>query len=398
VVRVTTIQSIRLRTILDSRGNPTVEAEVWTDHGFGRAAAPSGASTGIYEAKVRPVKEAIPLAEERLIPVLIGEDAGDQLRFDEMLREIDGTPDFSTIGANVAVALSLASARAAADALGMDLFRYLGGIFVTAPPLPLGNVIGGGAHAEGATEIQEFLVVPTGAADSEEAVFANAAVHRRVKEILAHQGQSCGKGDEGAWAPRIGDDAAFEILRRAVDEVSDALKISINMGLDVAASQLWDGGAYRYRKGSRSTEDQVAYMAELIDRYSLVYVEDPIREDDFEGFAELTRQVNDRCLICGDDIFVTNAERIMMGIETGAADCVLIKPNQVGTLTDTHEAVQLAQRHGMETVMSHRSGETNDDSIAHLATAFGCIFLKTGVVGGERTAKLNELIRIEELI
>jgi enolase len=398
VVTVTTIQMIKLRTILDSRGNPTVEAEVWTDHGFGRAAAPSGASTGMYEAKVRPVKEAIPLAEERLIPTLIGEDAEDQLRFDEILRGIDGTPDFSAIGANVAVALSLANARAAADALGTDLFRYLGGIFVSAPPLPLGNVIGGGAHAENATEIQEFLVVPTGAADAEEAVFANAAVHRKVKEILVKQGMACGKGDEGAWAPQIGDDAAFEILRQAVDEVSDALKISINMGLDVAASQLWDGEVYRYRKGSRSTTEQVAYMAELIDRYSLVYVEDPIREDDFEGFAELTRQVNDRCLICGDDLFVTNTERIMTGIEAGAADCVLIKPNQVGTLTDTHEAVQLAHRHGMETVMSHRSGETNDDSIAHLATAFGCIFLKTGVVGGERTAKLNELIRIEELI
>ena len=395
---MTTIEMITLRTILDSRGNPTVEAEIWTAHGYGRAAAPSGASTGIYEAKVRPVKEAIPLAEERLVPTLIGEDAGDQLRFDEILREIDGTLDFSAIGANVAVALSLANARAAADAMDMDLFRYLGGIFVAAPPLPLGNVIGGGAHAEGATEIQEFLVVPTGAADSEEAVFANAAVHRKVKEILTTQGQSCGKGDEGAWAPRISDDAAFEILRQAVDEVSDTLKISINIGLDVAASQIWDGSAYRYRKGSLSTSEQVEYMADLIDRYSLVYVEDPIREDDFEGFAELTRQVNDRCLICGDDLFVTNAERIMMGIETGAADCVLIKPNQVGTLTDTHEAVQLAQRHGMETVMSHRSGETNDDTIAHLATAFGCIFLKTGVVGGERTAKLNELIRIEELI
>jgi len=389
---------IALRTILDSRGNPTVEAEIWTTHGYGRAAAPSGASTGMYEAKVRPVKEAIPFAEERLVPTLIGEDAGDQLRFDEILREIDGTPDFSAIGANVAVALSLANARAASDAMGMDLFRYLGGIFVSAPPLPLGNVIGGGAHAEGATEIQEFLVVPTGAADSEEAVFANAAVHRRVKEILSQQGQSCGKGDEGAWAPQIGDEEAFGILRQAVDEVSDTLKISINMGLDVAASQLWDGEGYRYRKGSLTTSEQVEYMADLIDRYSLVYVEDPIREDDFEGFAELTRQVNDRCLICGDDLFVTNAERIMMGIEAGAADCVLIKPNQVGTLTDTHEAVLLAQRHGMETVMSHRSGETNDDSIAHLATAFGCIFLKCGVVGGERTAKLNELIRIEELI
>ncbi|MDD1666614.1 MAG: enolase [Methanomicrobiales archaeon] len=395
---MTDIELIRMRTILDSRGNPTVEAEVWTESGFGRAAAPSGASTGAYEAKARPAREAVEDAQARLIPSLIGEDAADQSRFDELLREMDGTPDFSSIGANVSTALSLANAKAAAMAMGLPLFTYLGGIFVTGTPLPLGNVIGGGAHAPGATEIQEFLVVPTGAADAREAVFANAAVHRRVKETLSARGVTCGKGDEGAWAPQIDDRTAFDVVREAVDAVSDDLKITVNMGIDVAASQLYADGRYRYRETERSTEEQIASMAELIDAYGLVYVEDPLREDDFAGFADLTRQVNDRCLVCGDDLFVTSTERIMTGIEAGSADCVLIKPNQVGTLTDTFEAVKLAHRHGLETVMSHRSGETNDDTIAHLATAFGCIFLKCGVVGGERTAKLNELIRIEEIL
>ncbi|MDD1659421.1 MAG: enolase [Methanomicrobiales archaeon] len=386
---MTVIELIRMRTILDSRGNPTVEAEVWTENGFGMAAAPSGASTGAYEAKTRPAREAVEDACARLIPSLIGEDAADQIGFDELLRELDGTPDFSSIGANVAVALSLANAKAAASAQGLELFRYLGGIFVTGTPHPLGNVIGGGAHAPGATEIQEFLVVPTGAADAGEAVFANAAVHRKVKENLTARGITCGKGDEGAWAPQIDDRTAFDVVREAVDAVSDELKISINMGID---------GKYRYREAERTTGEQIAYMAELIDTYGLVYVEDPLHEDDFAGFAELTRQVNDRCLVCGDDLFVTSTERILTGIEAGSADCVLIKPNQVGTLTETFEAVKLAHRHGMETVMSHRSGETTDDTIAHLATAFGCIFLKCGVVGGERTAKLNELIRIEEIL
>jgi len=395
---MTEIELIRMRTILDSRGNPTVEAEVWTGHGFGRAAAPSGASTGAYEAKARPAREAVEDAQARLIPSLIGEDAADQVGFDELLREIDGTPDFSSIGANVSTALSLACAKAAASARGLPLYRYLGGIFVTGIPLPLGNVIGGGAHAPGATEIQEFLVVPTGASDSGEAVFANAAVHRRVKENLAARGRHCGKGDEGAWAPEIDDRTAFDVVREAVDTVSDELKISINMGIDVAASQLWRDGRYHYRETERDTAGQIAYMAELIDTYGLVYVEDPLHEDDFAGFAELTRQVKDRCLVCGDDLFVTSAERIMTGIEGGSGDCVLIKPNQVGTLTDTFEAVKLAHSHGLETVMSHRSGETTDETIAHLATAFGCIFLKCGVVGGERTAKLNELIRIEEIL
>ena len=393
---MTAIEQVRLRPILDSRGNMTVEAEIWTVHGWGRAAAPSGASTGAHEAKVRPVKEAIAEAEQVLIPALVGEDTLEQAAFDHLLREIDGTSDFSRIGANVAVALSMACAKAAAATQGEELFRYLGGAFVGATPLPLGNVIGGGAHAPNATEIQEFLVVPTGAADAEEAIFANAAIHRKVRDLLAVQGKACGKGDEGAWAPAISDGEAFDIVNDAIATISDSMLVSINMGVDVAASQLWDGEVYRYRENARTTDEQIAYLVDLVDRYGLVYVEDPLHEEDFEGFAELTRQVGDRCLICGDDLFVTQVERVIRGIEMGAANCVLIKPNQVGTLTDTFEAVRVAQSHGLDTVMSHRSGETTDETIAHLATAFACIFLKSGVVGGERIAKLNELIRIEE--
>jgi len=393
---MTTIEVIELRKILDSRGNSTVEADIYTASGFGRSAAPSGASTGSLEAKVRPTDEAVDNAIQNLIPALIGMDAADQEGFDEQLRDIDGTADFSGIGANIAVALSLANAKAAASSMNLPLFRYLGGAFAKELPLPLGNVIGGGAHAENATEIQEFLVVPGGAADTEEAVFANAAVHRHVKDLLKKKGKSCGKGDEGAWAPHIDDALAFELIAEATGLVADEMNVEVDMGLDIAASQMWDGNAYKYRKTVRSTEDQIAYIAELVDKYNLVYVEDPLHEDDFDAFSELNSQVGNRCLVCGDDIFVTQVDRIMQGIEKDAANCVLIKPNQVGTLTDTFDAVRLAHTHGMDTVMSHRSGETTDTTIAHLATAFSCIFLKCGVVGGERIAKLNELIRIEE--
>jgi enolase len=393
---MTIIEAIELRVILDSRGNATVEAEVHTTGGFGRAAAPAGASTGSREARVRPPKEAVENAVTNVIPALIGMDASDQAGFDEQIRDLDGTADFSGIGANVAVALSLANAKAAAASAGMPLFRYLGGAFVAEMPLPLGNVIGGGAHAENATEIQEFLVVTGDAVDVQEAVFANAAVHRTVKDLLKKRGKACGKGDEGAWAPQIDDALAFEIIAEACGIVADEINVSVDMGIDVAASQFWNDGQYHYRDRKRSTEEQVAYIAELVDKYDLVYVEDPMQEEDFAGFADLTAQIGDRCLVCGDDLFVTQTEFISRGIDMGAANCVLIKPNQVGTLTETFEAVRLAHAYGLDTVMSHRSGETTDTTIAHLATAFSCVFLKTGVVGGERTAKLNELIRIEE--
>ena len=395
---MTTIEDIKLRVILDSRGNETVEAEIHTCWGFGRSAAPSGASTGTHEARVRSPRQAVEDAEANLIPSLIGEDTRDQILFDARLHEIDGTPNFSSIGANVAVALSLACAKAASSSLDLDLFRYLGGAFADTTPRPLGNVIGGGAHAPNATSIQEFLVVPTGASSASEGVFVNAAVHAAVKKILQERGKLSGKGDEGAWAPAISDTEAFEIINEAIAGVSDEMNVEVRMGIDVAASELWDGNQYRYKDTVRTREEQVAYMADLVDRYNLIYIEDPLTEEDFEGFADLTATVGDRCLICGDDLFVTNVERIMKGIETCAANCVLIKPNQIGTLTDTFEAIRLAQGSGMETVMSHRSGETTDTTIAHLATAFECIYLKTGAVGGERIAKLNELIRIEELI
>ena len=393
---MTTIEAIQLRTILDSRGNATVEADVHTATGFGRAAAPSGASTGSMEARVRAPREAIENALANVVPALIGLDAYDQEGFDEQLRDIDGTTNFSEIGANVAVALSLANAKAAASALGLPLFRYIGGAFVKELPLPLGNVIGGGAHAANATEIQEFLIVPRDAADAEEAVFANAAVHRTVKEILKKRGIAAGKGDEGAWAPQIDDALAFELIAEATGRVADEMNITVDMGIDVASSQMWNGEKYQYRDRVRTTEEQIAYIAGLVDKYELVYIEDPIREDDFDAFAELNSQIGDRCLLCGDDIFVTQVDRIMQGIEKDSANCVLIKPNQVGTLTDTFEAVRLAHTNGLDTVMSHRSGETTDTTIAHLATAFSCVFLKCGIVGGERIAKLNELIRIEE--
>jgi len=393
---MTIIEVIELRTILDSRGNPTVEADVYTSSGFGRSAAPSGASTGSLEAKVKPPREAVDNAIQNVLPALIGMDASDQEGFDEQLRDIDGTADFSGIGANVAVALSLANAKAAASAMDMPLFRYLGGAFAKEIPLPLGNVIGGGAHAANATEIQEFLIVPGDAADAEEAVFANAAVHRTVKELLKKKGIAAGKGDEGAWAPQIDDALAFELIAEAAGIVADEMNVSVDMGIDVASSQMWNGKEYHYRSQVRSTEDQIAYIAELVDKYNLVYVEDPLHEDDFDAFAELNSQVGSHCLVCGDDIFVTQVDRILQGIERDAANCVLIKPNQVGTLTDTFDAVQLAHTNGLDTVMSHRSGETTDTTIAHLATAFSCVFLKCGIVGGERIAKLNELIRIEE--
>ncbi|MDD1716552.1 MAG: enolase, partial [Methanolinea sp.] len=374
---MTVIRTIQLRTILDSRGNPTVEADIYTDSGFGRAAAPSGASTGMYEARVLEPRSAVEYARQHLVPSLLGIDSRDQAGFDTILRETDGTPDLSKLGANVTVSLSLANAKAAASSLGTELYSYLGGIFVPEMPLPLGNVIGGGAHAENSTEIQEFLVVATGASGPTEAVFANARVHKKIRELLQSRGRSCGKGDEGAWAPQIQDLEAFEIVQEAVGAVSDETSIPMRIGIDVAASQLWNQEEknYQYRGIVRSTEDQVAYMAELVDRFEIVYVEDPLHEEDFSGFADLTGQVGDRCLVCGDDLFVTNASRIAQGLEYGSANCVLIKPNQVGTLTDTFEAIHLAHTNGMDTVMSHRSGETTDHTIAHLATAFGCVFL-----------------------
>ena len=397
---VTLVTEVRLRRVLDSRGNPTVEADVRTESGgFGRAAAPSGASTGEHEATSLPAREAIAAAREAAVPRLEGQVyAGDQRSVDTVLRNADGSGNFAEIGANSAVAISMAAARAAADVLGAPLYQHLGGAFRGETPTPLGNVVGGGEHAADATDIQEFLAVPVGAPSVADAVFANAAVHQEVRDTLAERGIPAGKGDEGAWAPSIDDSEAFEIVAEAIDAVADDVGFEIGFGLDVAATELFeaDEAVYRYGDRERSPDEQIEYVADLVGEYDLLYVEDPVEENDFEGFASLVERVSENCLICGDDLFVTNTDRLETGIEQGAGNSILVKPNQIGTLSDAFDAVALAVENGFAPVISHRSGETEDTTIAHLAVATGAPYIKTGAVGGERTAKLNELVRIEE--
>ncbi|UPV99548.1 phosphopyruvate hydratase [Halorussus gelatinilyticus] len=398
---MTLVSEIRLRQVLDSRGNRTVEADVVTESGgFGRAAAPSGASTGEYEAIELDPSEAIASAREHAVPRLEGKVfVGDQRDVDRTLRAADGTDDFSEIGANSAVAISMAASKAAADVTGAPLYQHLGGAFRGEEfPTPLGNVIGGGEHAADATAIQEFLAVPVGAPSVQDAVFANAAVHQEVHDLLAERDIAAGKGDEGAWAPSIEDDEAFELMAEATDAVADEVGFDIKFGLDVAGAEMYDEDdeEYVYRETTRSTDEQIEYIADLVEEYELAYVEDPLDEDDYSGFAELTEKVGDRTLVCGDDLFVTNVERLATGIEQGAGNSILVKPNQIGTLSDAVDAVELAVENGYEPVISHRSGETEDTTIAHLAVATGAPYIKTGAVGGERTAKLNELIRIEQ--
>ncbi len=398
---MTRISSVSLRRVLDSRGNPTVEADVLTESGgFGRAAAPSGASTGEYEAIELPANESIALAREHAVPRLVDTVyAGDQRAVDAALRAADGTENFSEIGANSAVAISMAAAKAAADVLGAPLYQHLGGAFRGDNfPIPLGNVIGGGEHAKDATDIQEFLAAPVGAPSVAEAIFANAKVHGAAGDILDERGIGAGKGDEGAWAPPVSDAEAFEIMDEAVSRISEEVGFEIRFGLDVAATEMYDESedAYLYSDGQKSNDEQIEYIADLVEEYELAYVEDPLDENDYEAFAELTDLVGDQTLICGDDLFVTNVSRLQEGIDAGAANSILIKPNQIGSLSDTFDAIELAVRNGYETIISHRSGETEDTTIAHLAVATDADYIKTGTVAGERTAKLNELIRIAE--
>ena len=413
---MTRIESVRYRPILDSRGNETVEAEVVTEEGgFGRAAAPSGASTGEHEAVELPVEEAIAAARERVAPHLEGREfAADQRGVDAALHAADDSDDFSGVGANSAVATSMAAAKAAADVLGAPLYQHLGGSFRGRNfPVPLGNVVGGGEHAADATAIQEFLAAPVGAPSVRKAVFANAAVHERVGELLAERGEAAAKGDESAWAPSIDDAEAFEVVDEATSDVAAEFGFAVEFGVDMAAAECYEDGEYVYGDTVRSTDEQIGYVAGLVDEYDLAYVEDPLDENDFEAFARLTDRVGseasrasgiasgqrpraDQTLVCGDDLFVTNTERLRDGIAAGAANSILVKPNQIGTLSDAFDAIELATRNGYDAVVSHRSGETEDTTIAHLAVATDAPFIKTGTVGGERTAKLNELIRIAD--
>ncbi len=389
------IEDVRYRIVFDSRGNETVECEVYSGDVIGRAIAPSGASTGSEEAIVLDPYKCKEI-EEIVSKALIGMDVFDQIGIDEKLRELDGTDNFSRIGGNFAITASLACAKASSILLGIPLYEYLGGIFAKEIPYPLGNVIGGGKHAEGSTSIQEFLIIPIGAKTFFEAQKVNCLVHRELKGLFRKRGLFYARGDEGAWAVQITDDQAFEILSEAIGIVKDKTGVDVKIGLDFAATELWDGSRYVYKDKKLTAEEQISYVAELVDRYDIIYVEDPLHENDFEGFSELNREIGRKCMICGDDLYVTNVRRIKRGIEMNSTNTVLIKPNQIGTLTDTFRAVKLAKDNGLNVVVSHRSGETEDETIAHLSVAFNASLIKTGVVGGERTVKLNELIRIEE--
>ncbi|AIY90637.1 phosphopyruvate hydratase [Geoglobus acetivorans] len=389
------IEDVQYRIVFDSRGNPTVECEVFTEASSGSAIAPSGASTGSEEAvAVDPFR--IEEIEEKVSRALIGISIFDQREIDRTLRDEDGTDNFSNIGGNFAITASIASAKAAANALGIPLFQYLGGVAAEVVPYPLGNVIGGGAHAAGSTSIQEFLIIPVGAESFFESQFINTRVHAELKKIFREKNIFAAKGDEGAWAAQITDEQAFEILQAAIDRVEDEYGVEVRIGVDVAATELWDGSHYVYKDKKLSPEEQISYIAELVDKYGLLYVEDPLHENDFEGFAELTKQV--KTMVCGDDLLVTNVGRIERAIEYGSVNTVLIKPNQIGTLSETVDAIRLAKSRNWDVVVSHRSGESEDPALAHIGVAFNATLIKTGVVGGERISKLNELIRIEEMI
>ncbi len=390
------IKDITLRRILNSRGNPTVEADITTASGFGRAAAPAGASTGTHEAQAWPtegVAAAIELARQEVVPELIGVSADEQAQVDALLHEVDATANFSRIGGNLAVAISLATARAAAASQGMPLFRYVAGMGDCVLPAVMGNVLGGGAHAVGGTDIQEFLVTSFDD-DVSRAIDANTAVHRAVGATLRERfpDTALGKGDEGAWVAPLENVAALELVVEAAQSVADETGVDIRPGLDLAASEFYRDGKYHYRDRSLTPEEQVDFVVSLIEDYNLHSVEDPLDQEDFESWAALTARTD--ALVIGDDLYVTNVARLAKGIELEATNAILIKPNQIGTLTDTIATVALAHEAGLATVISHRSGETTDTAIAHLGVAFGCHAIKTGAVGGERIAKLNELVRI----
>ena len=394
------IKDINLRKITDSRGNPTVEADIITNEGFGRAAAPAGASTGTFEAQAWPkndVNLGISNAKENLIPSLIGITSNDQKTFDNIIKDIDGTDNLQNIGGNIAVALSLACAKAAADSKNIPLFEHVSTTKSYSIPAPMSNVLGGGAHAIGGTDIQEYLVTSFDN-DINAAIETNAAVHKEVARILKNKfpNIALGKGDEGAWVAPLENVEALEIVTKAVDNVQKETGVEIRTGLDVAASEFYKNGKYIYKEQTLTPEEQVDFMLGLIEEYDLHSVEDPLDQNDFESWASLTDQTD--ALIIGDDLYVTNPERLKKGIGMKSTNSILIKPNQIGTLTDTIKSVEMARNSDMATVISHRSGETTDTSIAHLGVAFESHAIKTGIMGGERIAKLNELVRISEKI
>jgi len=408
---VTAIVDIRAREILDSRGNPTVEVDVTLGSGtIGRAAVPSGASTGAHEAVEkrddgprfggRGVRQAVDAANGEIFDALSGFEAEDQLAIDRVLVELDGTPNKSRLGANAILGVSLACAKAAAAEAGVPLYRYVGGVFARSLPVPMMNIVNGGAHADNPIDIQEFMVMPVGAASVSEAVRAGAEIFHALRKGLTAAGYNTNVGDEGGFAPKLAStEAALGFVMRAIEAAGYHPGDDVMLALDPAASEFYREGAY-HLSGEGKTLDAaglVGYWADLARRYPIVSIEDGIDEDDWEGWGMLARELGGTVQLVGDDVFVTNPRRLRDGINRGIANALLVKVNQIGTLSETIEAVEIAQRAGWGTVFSHRSGETEDTTIADLAVATNCGQIKTGSLSrSDRLAKYNQLIRIEE--
>ena len=404
------IDSIVAREVLDSRGNPTVEAEVLLEGGAtGRAMVPSGASTGAHEAHElrdgdarryfgKGVLQAVSNVEEKIAPALLGLSALDQGTVDAAMAELDGSDNKSALGANAVLAVSMAVARAAANGVGLPLYRYLGGPMATLLPVPLMNVINGGAHASNNLDFQEFMLVPHGASSFREALRMGAEVFHTLKGLLSAQGLSTAVGDEGGFAPDLaGNDAAGALLIQAIEKAGYRPGDQISLALDVASSEFYKGGRYAFGGGSYTSAEMVDQLAQLVSRYPIISIEDGLAEDDWEGWGLLTERLGKTVQLVGDDLFVTNSSRLQRGIDQGIANSILIKVNQIGTLTETLPAIDLAGRAGYTSVISHRSGETEDTTIADLAVATRAGQIKTGSLSrSDRVAKYNQLLRIED--
>ena len=404
------IEAIGAREILDSRGNPTVEVEVVLEDGtFERAAVPSGASTGAFEAVERRdgdkgryqgkgVQDAVDAVNEIIAPELIDEDASDQRRIDEIMIELDGTPNKGKLGANAILGVSLAVAKAAAESAGLPLYRYLGGPNAHILPVPMMNILNGGSHADTNVDIQEFMIAPLGAPTFREALRWGAEVYHTLKAVIKERGLSTGLGDEGGFAPNLSSNAAaLDLIIEAIEKAGFKPGTDVALALDVASSEFFKDGLYQFEGEGRSTDYMVSYYAKLIRDYPLVSIEDPLSEDEWDAWTALTAEIGNRVQLVGDDLFVTNPERLRKGIELHAANALLVKVNQIGSLTETLDAVEEAHRNGYRTMTSHRSGETEDTTIADLAVATNSGQIKTGAPArSERVAKYNQLLRIEE--
>ncbi len=404
----TTIQRVQARLVLDSRGNPTVEAEVSTGDGFGRAIVPSGASTGAGEAVElrdggdrwlgKGVSRAVGNVNETIGPALEGRDASAQEAIDLLMTDLDATTNKGNLGANAILGVSMATARAAADSLGLPLYRYLGGAAARTLPVPCLNVLNGGAHAANSVDIQEFMLVPAGFPSFAEALRAGVETYHVLKQVCAGRGLSTNVGDEGGFAPDLPtNESALELLVEAIEEAGYRLGEEIALALDVAATELYREGRYHLEGRELATGEMIDYLASLTERFPLVSIEDGMAEDDWEGWGELTARLGKRAQVVGDDLFVTNEEVLRRGIAEEAANAILIKVNQIGTVSETLQAMETAERAGFGRMVSHRSGETEDSFISDLAVATNAGQIKTGAPArGERTAKYNQLLRIEE--